>query len=448
MAGNPTCVGQGYDYGFKTNAGGDEDAAGTFDDPNSGVVVTWSYAGTSNSTINWSSNTAVSAVIVKGGDAGNVHAYDPAVLSDSGLRTPLKNDGYPGVSHVEFCFNYNVTVTKTANTSFTRTYTWGIDKTGSETSLTLSAGQTHPVNYTVTTTRTHADSNFVVSGTITVSNPWPIAATALQVSDSLAGAVVDCGGATTVPANGSVQCTYSASVASNTGGTNTATASAIFTTARRSATGSAPYTFGSTPSAEIDECITVTDTLQGPLGQTCQPRIFTYTRNVGPYASPGVYTVRNVASFVTNDTGTTGSDDHTVTITVPGGGCTLTQGYWKTHSAEGPAPYDDGWLAIGAAQEDTPFYSSGKTWLQVFSTPPAGNAYYILAHQYMAAKLNVLNGATAPAAVTSALTSAESLFSSVGGTTLTKAQTTTAKQLAGVLGSFNEGGTGPGHCDE
>ena len=47
------------------------------------------------------------------------------------------------------------------------------------------------------------------------------------------------------------------------------------------------------------------------------------------------------------------SDDARVTVTCkppPGPGCTLTQGYWKTHSKYGPAPYDSTWALIG---EDT-----------------------------------------------------------------------------------------------
>jgi hypothetical protein len=131
------------------------------------------------------------------------------------------------------------------------------------------------------------------------------------------------------------------------------------------------------------------------------------------------------------------------------GGCTLTQGYWKTHSLRGPAPYDDAWLAIGAAGADTPFFSSGQTYYEVLWTPPSGgNVYYQLAHQYIAAKLNVLNGASAPSAVTTAIGKAESWFvGKTPSTPLTKAQKTEASGLASILGSYNEGAIGPGHCD-
>jgi hypothetical protein len=74
----------------------------------------------------------------------------------------------------------------------------------------------------------------------------------------------------------------------------------------------------------------------------------------------------------------------------------LTQGYWKTHSIYGPAPYDDAWANL----EDTKFCGSDLTCFEVLTTPPAGgNAYYILAHQWIAAGLNSLNGVIMPDSV-------------------------------------------------
>lgn len=134
----------------------------------------------------------------------------------------------------------------------------------------------------------------------------------------------------------------------------------------------------------------------------------------------------------------------------PGQGCTLTQGFWKTHSARGPAPYSSGWQALGVDEENTLFFNSGSSWYTVFWTAPRGNAFYNLAHQYMAAKLNVLNGASSVPDVVAALAGAESLFSGLaaGSTTLTEAQRTDALAWASTLDAFNNGAIGPGHCDE
>jgi hypothetical protein len=105
---------------------------------------------------------------------------------------------------------------------------------------------------------------------------------------------------------------------------------------------------------------------------------------------------------------------------------------------------------LGPLEEDTLFFKSGKTWYQVFLTPPAGNAFYNLAHQYMAAKLNILNGASAPQSVTDAIAAAEALFNAQGvnDTTLSKAEQKTALSLASTLDKYNNGLIGPGHCSE
>lgn len=132
------------------------------------------------------------------------------------------------------------------------------------------------------------------------------------------------------------------------------------------------------------------------------------------------------------------------------GGCTYTQGYWKTHSEFGPAPYDDTWAQLPNGASTT-FFLSGQSYNQVFNTAPAGNAYYQLAHQWMAAQLNMLDGASVPANVASAFGTAQSLFG-----TYTPAQIGALKgsdalrkqfvSLAGILADYNEGKSGPGHC--
>lgn len=131
-------------------------------------------------------------------------------------------------------------------------------------------------------------------------------------------------------------------------------------------------------------------------------------------------------------------------------GCTLTPGYWKTHSEFGPAPYDNTWaqLTDGA---NTAFFLSGKSYYEVLWTSPAGNAYYILAHAYIAAELNVLNGTSIPAEVQTAWNAATELFEEY-----TPSQVAMWKgrqgarqsfiTLASILDDYNNGITGPGHC--
>jgi hypothetical protein len=131
-----------------------------------------------------------------------------------------------------------------------------------------------------------------------------------------------------------------------------------------------------------------------------------------------------------------------------GGGCTLTPGYWKTHSKYGPAPYDDLWAYIG---EDTTFFLSAQSWYQVlWTSPTGGNAYYILAHHYVAATLNILNGASSTQQVNEALLWAgKSFFNTY--TSTSKLDTKVRNQAlyyADLLDQYNNGYTGPGHCTE
>jgi hypothetical protein len=179
------------------------------------------------------------------------------------------------------------------------------------------------------------------------------------------------------------------------------------------------------------------------------PKTFTYSRTIGPYDVCGTYTVDNTSAFVTNDTGATGDSSWTVNINVPCVGCTLTYGYWKTHSNHGPAPFDDTWNQILPSGADSPFFLSGQTYYEVLWTTPKGNAYYILADQYIAAVLNQLNGASTTPDVDAAMAAALSFFQTYTPTSnLSKAQRTAVIGWATTLENYNTGLIGPGHCSE
>ena len=129
-----------------------------------------------------------------------------------------------------------------------------------------------------------------------------------------------------------------------------------------------------------------------------------------------------------------------------GDGCTYTQGYWKTHSAG--TKLDAGWNDADVGGPNATFYYSGKTWINLFNTAPKGNAYIILAHQFMAAKLNIENGAS-PAPAEYAL--AATFFNTPANTLNFAYSPATVSQLktwAAALDQFNNGITGPGHCSD
>ncbi|HEX2778675.1 MAG TPA: hypothetical protein VHM30_04190 [Gemmatimonadaceae bacterium] len=131
-------------------------------------------------------------------------------------------------------------------------------------------------------------------------------------------------------------------------------------------------------------------------------------------------------------------------------GCTLTQGYWKNHAwPEHPLfppstletwEEDNGWA-------DLEWYFPGThtEWKEMLSISPKGDAYYILAHQYIAAILNQQNGAYVPAQVRSTLVFAYDYFS------MTPAQRATVSRAkliaaAALLDAYNNGRLGVPHC--
>ena len=122
--------------------------------------------------------------------------------------------------------------------------------------------------------------------------------------------------------------------------------------------------------------------------------------------------------------------------------CTYTQGFWKNHYADSwPASVVSGGLTLGTVS-----YTAAEL-ESIFTTPPAGNGLVILAHQLIAAKLNIANGANG-SAVAAAIAAADALIGGlvvppVGGGYLAPAAT---GALTTTLDNYNNGVTGPGHC--
>jgi len=131
-------------------------------------------------------------------------------------------------------------------------------------------------------------------------------------------------------------------------------------------------------------------------------------------------------------------------------GCTLTFGYWKTHSIYGPAAHPDPTWNKLPDGPNTQFFFSNQTYLEVLQTNPrGGNAYYILAHQYIAALLNQLSGASSTPAVDTALAWSFIFFSTYKpSSTLPTGVRNQAISYADLLDQYNEGTIGPGPCPE
>jgi hypothetical protein len=119
--------------------------------------------------------------------------------------------------------------------------------------------------------------------------------------------------------------------------------------------------------------------------------------------------------------------------------CTLTQGFWKTHA--------DAW-PITSMMLGTREYSQDEL-LAILNTPVQGNGLIALAYQLIAAKLNIAQGAS-PTAVLNAIVQADAL---INGSVIPPvgsgfADPSTTSSLVTKLDNYNNGVTGPGHCDD
>jgi hypothetical protein len=117
--------------------------------------------------------------------------------------------------------------------------------------------------------------------------------------------------------------------------------------------------------------------------------------------------------------------------------CTYTQGYWKNH----PGAWPVGGLFLGNV------YYDASQLLAIFNSPAAGNGLIFLAHQLIAAKLNVANGAS-NTDVQMYIDDADALIGDllippVGAGYIAPKD---ASPLTEILDQFNNGDLGVPHC--
>ncbi len=151
-----------------------------------------------------------------------------------------------------------------------------------------------------------------------------------------------------------------------------------------------------------------------------------------------------VAKLTVTFNGSGALDEFCLSVEPEDPGCTYTQGFWKNEKkGPFPAPFN----------RDDVFFLSGMSWQEVLDTAPAGNAYYQAAHQYIAAALNVANGASSPEAVDDALALGTDLFNTytpaeIGGLRGNNSLRKSFIAISKTLDNYNQGKIGPGHCDD
>lgn len=133
--------------------------------------------------------------------------------------------------------------------------------------------------------------------------------------------------------------------------------------------------------------------------------------------------------------------------------CTYTQGYWKTHGpSEGcgclSGNNTNNWPMFVTLRLGTYEYTNAEICC-ILKTPAAGNGLIILAHQLIAAKLNILKGADA-SAISLIIDAADA---AIGGLVIPpigawELSPDSVSSYVNLLTQYNEGAIGPGHCCE
>ncbi len=257
---------------------------------------------------------------------------------------------------VRVCVGVDLTVSKTAVPTFTRTWNWAITKDYDGT-YNLYAGDTVLHGYKVTVTPTPVDSAWLVVGVITLSNPnnWE-AITLTSLSDVVnnGGTCTVAAGPYVVPVSGSIEVGYSCSYASapsSYSGLNTATAAwnaGTYFTPNGTASGTRGFEFGTGSAGnptEINPVITVNDdNLDDEVWSADRASAtweyslpFTCSTDLGDY-NDLEYSYSHLNTAMINETGA--SDTATVNVNCNMPYIGYTPGFWKNHTASDPSGHD------------------------------------------------------------------------------------------------------------
>jgi hypothetical protein len=272
-------------------------------------------------------------------------------------------DGYPvnasdckydafKIKSGEELFAKDLTVTKDASGSNKNTYTWTITKDVDKT-IVKQIGGSATFTYTIKVTHDGGTiSDVKVTGTISVFNPnvdsqkntLPVNIDGVtdQLSDSTVCTVTNGGPQTLTQfqTDFAYECDLGALPQGELDNTATVNWSDQFLDDGSFLAGnSADFIFSniSFTQDDIDECVNVTDSYAGNLGQACvgdaNPKSFTYQRTIQVPAND-CQSYDNTATFTTNDTGATGSAGRTVTVCGPAKTGALTMGFWKNTNGQ------------------------------------------------------------------------------------------------------------------
>lgn len=339
-----------------------------------------------------------------------------------------------------------VTKTATGFRETVREYDWNIQKTANPTEIDLPMGQTENASFTLTITRSSTDTSRVgVRGVITVENTGENPTVGLSVGDIVQFRLPGSGpnfaavpdqrvvSITPIPPTPSDELPagatgrYAYEVEFTPPANNAVYRNEARVTIQNHPDGVRTFVFRqdftlpTTPTLiEIDETAVLSDVVSFPSGITgtqptdqvfnappTEPIIINIPITNESAACGQNLTLSNQATLTETDTGTTRVSTADVTINTgdcPPSICPLSRGFWMTHyPTDWPQTVLDFGLKIGNV-----LYSASQL-QNTLNRPPRGDASIILAHQLIAAKLNIANGAD-PSPVLEIIANADALL--------------------------------------
>jgi hypothetical protein len=264
--------------------------------------------------------------------AGDTAAVDPSDCKYDAFKVTASG-GEP---------NSDLIALKDATPSFTRTFTWDIEKSVDKTSVSASGGSA-TFNYTVVATKSSAvDSGYTVSGEISVFNPNAGTVTGVAVTDAIG--LTNCtvtGGSTSIAGGDSASFDYTCALAAAdaTSGTNMASVTwdqASIDSPGNSTTASANFNFANATPTVVGNSADVTDNfnLAGPVALTPSPITASHTYNYSrTIAIPATGCLSYTNTAVVTFQGGSDSDSETVTVCkLNSNGFTI--GFWSNKNGQ------------------------------------------------------------------------------------------------------------------
>ena len=344
------------------------------------------------------------------------------------------------------------TVEMTAVPKLKRTYAWKIEKSVSQPALTLKTGETADVTYSVTATPTGSvDSDWSVSGRVTMSSDPVININTVEVfvlpEDFVAS--VACVPVPPSTIESGMTCDYSSPLPDAAAGRIAQLRAQQVNGNRRGIR--LPFDFADAVVNQVDETVTVTDSMTGALGTLNAAdgaKTFTYTKTIGPFtaAECGQKTVDNTAVYTAGDSGATASASAAVSVTItcppppppPAPKCALPSLVWGFVALAGPTQFKTLLpVSLGTAGgAKSVNVTSVNQALMVFAQELlTTNGVSLLQTELLAAKLNAATGRDV-SAIAATMAAAEAFLATNASSSWYSLSSSTKNQVNGWMNAL------------